>query len=236
MTNHEIALAVSAGSFGMFIGFLTGYAVRAYVSYLRRSSRLRGRISREATLNRGPIEIAPAQDDSSKAATGKRWQDAETIWSIWMMASQDPTSFLSYQSVASRLYGPITDGKKLTAKVAQVRDLVGRWRELFRLNANPGDFKNWKDRVDKNFECIQNKQDPDGSYPEWLLDLSMEDQKVQLDTLQTDVFRSQLRVGQDRGKKFTGGYQARLGLHREHAICAFGGRQRKQGKHAAKGA
>jgi hypothetical protein len=38
MTNHEIALAVSAIAFGMFIGFLAGYAARAYVSYLHRRS------------------------------------------------------------------------------------------------------------------------------------------------------------------------------------------------------
>jgi len=39
MANQEIAIAVSAGSFGMFIGFLAGYAVRAYISYLRHRSR-----------------------------------------------------------------------------------------------------------------------------------------------------------------------------------------------------
>jgi hypothetical protein len=157
-------------------------------------------LSEEATLNRGSIDIAPALADPLKATTGKRWQDAEPIWSIWMMASQDPTSFLSYQSVASRLYGPIKEGKELTAKVLQVRDLVGRWRELFRLNASPGDFKNWKHKVDENFKLVQKKQNPDSIYPEWLLDLSVEDQEVQLATLQNDVFRSQFRVGQDREK------------------------------------
>jgi uncharacterized membrane protein (Fun14 family) len=35
MTNQEIALALSATSFGLVIGFLAGYALRAYVSYRR---------------------------------------------------------------------------------------------------------------------------------------------------------------------------------------------------------
>jgi hypothetical protein len=37
MPNHEIAVvAISGVSFGLVIGFLGGYAVRAYASYLRR--------------------------------------------------------------------------------------------------------------------------------------------------------------------------------------------------------
>ena len=32
---QEIALAISVGSFGFVVGFLTGYAVRAYLSYMR---------------------------------------------------------------------------------------------------------------------------------------------------------------------------------------------------------
>jgi len=33
MRNQEIALAISAICFGLVIGFLTGYAVRAYISF-----------------------------------------------------------------------------------------------------------------------------------------------------------------------------------------------------------
>jgi Na+/glutamate symporter len=36
MANQEIAIAISAASFGLVVGFLAGYAVRAYLSYLRR--------------------------------------------------------------------------------------------------------------------------------------------------------------------------------------------------------
>jgi uncharacterized membrane protein (Fun14 family) len=36
MADPQIALAVSSGSFGLVIGFFAGYAVRAYISYLRR--------------------------------------------------------------------------------------------------------------------------------------------------------------------------------------------------------
>jgi hypothetical protein len=35
MTQQQIALAISAASFGLVIGFLAGYAVRACISYLR---------------------------------------------------------------------------------------------------------------------------------------------------------------------------------------------------------
>jgi hypothetical protein len=34
MTQQQIALALSAAFFGLVIGFLAGYAVRAYISYL----------------------------------------------------------------------------------------------------------------------------------------------------------------------------------------------------------
>jgi hypothetical protein len=33
---HEISLAMSVGSFALVVGFLTGYAVRAYFSHLHR--------------------------------------------------------------------------------------------------------------------------------------------------------------------------------------------------------
>jgi uncharacterized membrane protein (Fun14 family) len=39
MAHQEIALAISAASFGMVIGFVAGYAVRAYISYLRHRSK-----------------------------------------------------------------------------------------------------------------------------------------------------------------------------------------------------
>ena len=42
MTNQEIALAISAICFGLVIGFLTGYAVRAYLSYRHRRSNYGG--------------------------------------------------------------------------------------------------------------------------------------------------------------------------------------------------
>jgi fructose-specific phosphotransferase system IIC component len=35
MANQEIALAISAACFGLVVGFLAGYAVRAYISYIR---------------------------------------------------------------------------------------------------------------------------------------------------------------------------------------------------------
>jgi hypothetical protein len=35
MTQQEIALAISAASFGLVLGLLAGYAIRAYISYLR---------------------------------------------------------------------------------------------------------------------------------------------------------------------------------------------------------
>jgi NhaP-type Na+/H+ or K+/H+ antiporter len=38
MANQEIALAITAVCFGAVIGFLAGYAVRAYISYLRHRS------------------------------------------------------------------------------------------------------------------------------------------------------------------------------------------------------
>jgi hypothetical protein len=41
MLNQEIALAISGVCFGLVIGFLGGYAVRAYISYLRRHSNYR---------------------------------------------------------------------------------------------------------------------------------------------------------------------------------------------------
>jgi hypothetical protein len=39
MANPEISLAISATSFGLIVGFLAGYAVRAYISYRRRLKR-----------------------------------------------------------------------------------------------------------------------------------------------------------------------------------------------------
>src|SRR5215472_4591204 len=42
MTNQEIALAISAICFGLVIGFLAGYAVRAYISYRHRRSNYGG--------------------------------------------------------------------------------------------------------------------------------------------------------------------------------------------------
>jgi uncharacterized membrane protein (Fun14 family) len=39
MADPQIALAVSAGCFGFVIGFFAGYAMRAYISYLRRRER-----------------------------------------------------------------------------------------------------------------------------------------------------------------------------------------------------
>ena len=41
MTTQEIALALSAASFGLIMGFFVGYAVRAYISR-RRRRRYRG--------------------------------------------------------------------------------------------------------------------------------------------------------------------------------------------------
>jgi len=38
---QEISLAMSVGSFGLVVGFLAGYAVRAYLSHLHRSRRVR---------------------------------------------------------------------------------------------------------------------------------------------------------------------------------------------------
>jgi hypothetical protein len=39
MANPEISLAISAACFGSVIGFLAGYATRAYMSYLRRRAK-----------------------------------------------------------------------------------------------------------------------------------------------------------------------------------------------------
>jgi hypothetical protein len=39
MANPEISLAISATSFGLVIGFVAGYATRAYMSYVRRRSK-----------------------------------------------------------------------------------------------------------------------------------------------------------------------------------------------------
>jgi uncharacterized membrane protein (Fun14 family) len=36
MANPEISLVISAVAFGLVIGFIIGYATRAYISYLRR--------------------------------------------------------------------------------------------------------------------------------------------------------------------------------------------------------
>jgi len=36
---QEISLVISVGSFGVVIGFLTGYSVRAYLSRLQRKRR-----------------------------------------------------------------------------------------------------------------------------------------------------------------------------------------------------
>jgi len=38
MANQEIALALSVACFGLVVGFLVGYAVRAYISYIRHRS------------------------------------------------------------------------------------------------------------------------------------------------------------------------------------------------------
>jgi uncharacterized membrane protein (Fun14 family) len=35
MSNAEISLAISAACFGLVIGFIAGYAVRAYISWHR---------------------------------------------------------------------------------------------------------------------------------------------------------------------------------------------------------
>jgi Na+/glutamate symporter len=43
MRNDAIALAISAACFGLVIGFLAGYAVRAYISRRRRSKYSRSR-------------------------------------------------------------------------------------------------------------------------------------------------------------------------------------------------
>jgi uncharacterized membrane protein (Fun14 family) len=40
VTQQQIALAISAGSFGLIIGFLAGYAMRAYISHLRHRGRV----------------------------------------------------------------------------------------------------------------------------------------------------------------------------------------------------
>ena len=42
MTNRAIALAISAICFGLVIGFLTGYAVRAYISFRHRHPNYEG--------------------------------------------------------------------------------------------------------------------------------------------------------------------------------------------------
>ena len=55
MTNQEIALAISAICFGLVIGFLTGYAVRAYISYRHRRSNYGGSASR-GTEARAAVE------------------------------------------------------------------------------------------------------------------------------------------------------------------------------------
>jgi len=39
MANPEISLAISATRFGLVIGFVAGYATRAYMSYVRRRSK-----------------------------------------------------------------------------------------------------------------------------------------------------------------------------------------------------
>jgi len=39
MASAEISLAISAGCFGLVIGFFAGYAPRAYMSYLRRRAK-----------------------------------------------------------------------------------------------------------------------------------------------------------------------------------------------------
>lgn len=65
MANQEIALAVSATWFGIFIGFLAGYAARAYISYLRRRSRQRrggrGETEGENRHNKGRTRDAGTQ-------------------------------------------------------------------------------------------------------------------------------------------------------------------------------
>jgi hypothetical protein len=40
MASPEITLAISAVAFGVVIGFLSGYSVRAYISFLHRRERL----------------------------------------------------------------------------------------------------------------------------------------------------------------------------------------------------
>jgi Na+/glutamate symporter len=39
MANQGISLAISAACFGLVVGFLAGYAVRAYISHLRHRAR-----------------------------------------------------------------------------------------------------------------------------------------------------------------------------------------------------
>ena len=40
MANHELSLAISATFFGLTVGFLAGYALRAYISYRRKLRRV----------------------------------------------------------------------------------------------------------------------------------------------------------------------------------------------------
>ena len=40
MANQELSLAISATSFGLIVGFLAGYAMRAYTSYRRKLKRV----------------------------------------------------------------------------------------------------------------------------------------------------------------------------------------------------
>jgi len=39
MAHSDVSLAISAFCFGVVIGFFAGYAVRAYISFLRRRER-----------------------------------------------------------------------------------------------------------------------------------------------------------------------------------------------------
>jgi len=74
MASPEISLAISATSFGMIVGFLAGYAVRAYISYSRRRARpetahSRNRRARAAILGRCRSERPAPRDPGAAAVT-----------------------------------------------------------------------------------------------------------------------------------------------------------------------
>jgi hypothetical protein len=113
-------------------------------------------------------------------------RDAENVTTIWVMACRDENAILTYKGISKRTSLPPDE----------VKNVVKRWRELFRLGAQATDLAIWKAELEKQRGRIQPV-----NYPEWLEEIPASEQEEAIKKLcDEDVFRSQFRLRKDDSK------------------------------------